>query len=182
MPSAVFLSSSMSSANYGQPLTLTATLSRADATGRATFYDGSTVLGSSPLRNGQALLSTALLASGVRSLKAYYSGDANYAASTSSVLSQLVKPVASTSLQSAGTSPTGKNPFAAAAGDFNADGKLDLAVANSGDNTVSVLLGNGDGTFQPAVSYNAGTYPYSVAVGDFNGDGISDLAITSACY
>jgi Bacterial Ig-like domain (group 3)/FG-GAP-like repeat/Abnormal spindle-like microcephaly-assoc'd, ASPM-SPD-2-Hydin len=59
--------------------------------------------------------------------------------------------------------------------DFNADGVLDLAVANQSSNSVSVLLGNGDGTFQAASIYVTGTVPVSVAVGDFNGDGALDL-------
>jgi hypothetical protein len=60
-------------------------------------------------------------------------------------------------------------------GDFNRDGKLDLAVAKGGSNGVSILLGNGDGTFQSAVNYNAGINTSSVAVGDFNKDGKLDL-------
>ena len=64
-----------------------------------------------------------------------------------------------------------------AVGDFNGDGKLDLAVVNAG---VGVLLGNGDGTFLPAVQYTAGTQPLSIAAGDFNGDGRLDLAISDA--
>jgi hypothetical protein len=72
----------------------------------------------------------------------------------------------------------GSNPVSVAVGDFNGDGILDLAVA--GGNTVSVLLGKGDGTFQPAVSYAAGNSPVSVAVGDFNGDGKLDLAVADA--
>jgi hypothetical protein len=60
------------------------------------------------------------------------------------------------------------------AGDFNGDAVLDLATANFGDN-VSVLLGNPDGTFQPAQSSAAGGGPRSVAVGDFDKDGKLDL-------
>ncbi len=70
----------------------------------------------------------------------------------------------------------GVSPISVAVGDFNGDGKLDLAVGNANGGTVSVLLGNGEGTFQPAVNY-AATSPESVAVGDFNGDGKLDLAV-----
>jgi VCBS repeat protein/FG-GAP repeat protein len=73
----------------------------------------------------------------------------------------------------------GSNPHSVAVGDFNGDGKLDLALANSGSNNVSVLLGNGEGTFQAAVNYSAGTTPSYVAVGDFNGDGKLDLAVAN---
>jgi len=66
-----------------------------------------------------------------------------------------------------------------AVGDFNGDGKLDLAVANSGSNNVSILLGKGDGTFQAAVNYATGTEPFSVAVADFNGDGKLDLVVAN---
>ena len=48
--------------------------------------------------------------------------------------------------------------------DLNGDGKLDIAVANSGSNSVSILLGNGDGTFQPPLSFATGNFPHSVAV------------------
>jgi len=65
-------------------------------------------------------------------------------------------------------------------GDFNGDGKLDLVTANGGSNSVGVLLGNGDGTFQTAVSYPAGSGPVSVTSGDFNGDGKLDLVTANA--
>jgi hypothetical protein len=71
----------------------------------------------------------------------------------------------------------GSNPQAVAVGDFNNDGKFDLAVANAGSNNVSVLLGNGNGTFQPAKTFAVGADPVSVAVGDFNGDGKLDIVI-----
>src|SRR5207302_1161458 len=80
-------------------------------------------------------------------------------------------------------------PSSVAVGDFNGDGKLDLAVTTEAGSpapplpadTVSVLLGNGDGTFQAAPNSPVGTVgPSSVAVGDFNGDGVPDVAVASA--
>ena len=74
----------------------------------------------------------------------------------------------------------GSDPEAVATGDFNNDGRLDLAVSNALSNTVSVLVGNADSTFQSAVSSATGTTPLSVAVGDFNADGKLDLVTANA--
>jgi len=63
--------------------------------------------------------------------------------------------------------------------DLNGDGKPDLAVPNSLSNTVSVLLGNGDGTFGPKSDYGTGNDPSSVAIGDLNADGKADLAVAN---
>ena len=73
----------------------------------------------------------------------------------------------------------GSGPFAVASGDFNGDGIIDLVSANQGDNTVSILLGNSDGSFNPQVTYATGPAPTAVVVGDFNGDGNLDLAVTN---
>src|SRR2546422_2829543 len=70
-------------------------------------------------------------------------------------------------------------PSFVAVGDFNGDRVQDLAVTNYGSNTISVLLGNGDGTFRAAPTVAAGASPFSAAVGDFNGDGKPDLAVAT---
>lgn len=69
----------------------------------------------------------------------------------------------------------GQGPVSVAVADVNEDGIPDLIVANKFSNDLSVLLGNGDGTFQVAGNVSAGIQPTSVAVGDFNGDGVLDL-------
>ncbi|HBI41831.1 MAG TPA: hypothetical protein DDY78_03115 [Planctomycetales bacterium] len=76
--------------------------------------------------------------------------------------------------------PVGASPQAVVTGDFNGDGRLDLAVANLSSNTVSILLGNADGTFQAAQNFATGAGPQSLAVGDFNGDGKLDLVTVNA--
>jgi hypothetical protein len=83
--------------------------------------------------------------------------------------------------QAARDFPAGPSAVSVTVGDFTGDGNLDLAVANSiaNNGTISVLLGNGNGTFQPPVSYPIGAYPYAVVVQDFNGDGTLDLAVSS---
>src|SRR5437016_1582424 len=73
----------------------------------------------------------------------------------------------------------GTAPVAVAVGDFNGDGKQDLVVVNHGSGNVSILLGNGDGTFQHALDFSAGSTPAFVAVGDFNGDHKADLAVAN---
>jgi hypothetical protein len=93
------------------------------------------------------------------------------------------------SFQSAKTYGTGgANAQAIAVADVNGDGKPDLLVANycSGScpypGVVAVLLGNGDGTFQSAVTYNSGGYEAdSLAVADVNGDGKLDLVVANVC-
>jgi hypothetical protein len=78
----------------------------------------------------------------------------------------------------------GNSPDGIVLADFNGDGKLDVAVADYGDPAtadnggVSLLLGNGDGTFQPATLISAGNNPISIAVGDFNNDGHQDLVVS----
>src|SRR5208283_6022359 len=76
----------------------------------------------------------------------------------------------------------GMNPDGVAIADFNGDGIPDLAIADAGDNTAEVLLGNGDGTFQPplvfSVSPNVG--PNGIVAADLNGDSVADLAVSDS--
>src|SRR5262249_9085366 len=74
----------------------------------------------------------------------------------------------------------GPFPIDVIAVDFNGDGKQDLAVVDfASSSNLQVLKGNGDGTFQAAVSYTVGLYPKAVVAGDFDGDGDLDLAIAN---
>ncbi|HET9503538.1 MAG TPA: FG-GAP-like repeat-containing protein [Hymenobacter sp.] len=71
---------------------------------------------------------------------------------------------------------TGSSPRGIAVADVNGDGKPDLLTTNSGSNDVSVLLGNGNGTFQAATTYGTGGgSPFGIAVADVNGDGQPDV-------
>ena len=74
-----------------------------------------------------------------------------------------------------GTAPC--EPEGMVAGDFNDDGYLDLAVANMGDSSVTIMLGSASGTFTVLTPTTTGSQPYAIATADFNGDGILDLAV-----
>ena len=84
------------------------------------------------------------------------------------------------SFGTAKTAAAGTSPIATVTGDFNGDGKLDLATASLSTNTVSVLQGNGDGTFGTASTIKVGSKPNSLIAADFNGDGKVDLATANA--
>lgn len=75
--------------------------------------------------------------------------------------------------------PAGLGVQAMVAGDFDGDGKPDIVTANSQDNTVSLLLGNGDGTFHQPLRYPAGINPQPVVAADFNRDGKQDIAVAN---
>jgi hypothetical protein len=77
---------------------------------------------------------------------------------------------------------TGTTPVAIATGKFNSlntNDHTDLAVVNQGDNTVSIFLANGDGTFTFKTVLATGNQPTSIATSDFNADGFADLAVTN---
>src|ERR1017187_6145544 len=126
----------------GAPVTLSATATPSNATGKVTFYDGVTVLGTKTLSGGSASFLTGLLPSGPRKLRAYYAGDSGNAAATSNVVTQTVKAQASSNFAT-GTSVLPP----AVVGDFNGDGIADLATGNM-NGPVTLNLGEGDGTFR----------------------------------
>jgi len=90
----------------------------------------------------------------------------------------VVNPAGSVTLKR-GDFSVGNNPRWVTAEDFNNDKKLDLAVANFIDNSVTVYTGNGDGTFTLVSTLPTGSGPISIVAADFNGDGTLDLAVAN---
>jgi phospholipase C len=90
----------------------------------------------------------------------------------------VINPVSSVSFTKSDI-PVGNNPKRVSVADFNGDNKLDLAIANLNDNTVTVYTGNGDGTFRLSATLvlPAGASPDSLATADFNDDGKLDLIV-----
>jgi hypothetical protein len=172
-----------------------------------TFRDGATALGTASLISGTASFTISSLAVGTHSLTAAYSGDINYIGSTSGAVTQTVGPALSTiALASApnpsvlgqpvmltatllgGFTPSTGSPFSVgtapesvALADFDGDGKLDIAVADFQDNTVTVLLGTGGARFVPAAGspFAVGREPWGLAAADLNGDGKPDLVVAN---
>jgi uncharacterized protein (TIGR03437 family) len=82
--------------------------------------------------------------------------------------------------QSPRTFTSGPNPTFLVAGDFNLDGRLDLAVANTGSNSISIFLGLGNGTFLSPQDFTVGSSPTWIGVVDLNADGKPDLLVANS--
>jgi exo-beta-1,3-glucanase (GH17 family) len=179
IPTTVVLTSSANTSTFGQLVTLKATVTPSPPEGKVTFYEGTTLLGTRPVSNGVATLVTRSLIQGSWPSTARFIGVGAYLTSISSNLQLKISARPEGSLKAATSSGPVANPNYVAVGDFNGDNKADLAFANYYPvRSLSILLGNGDGTFQPALNTpwgdNIGVW--SVALGDFNGDGKTDIA------
>src|SRR5205814_7011230 len=157
------------SGTYSQPQSIAVN----DTTGGATIYyttDGSTPTKSSAMYTGPITVTP------TTTLKAL--------AAKTPMADSIVATAIYALPASARDYAVGVGPASVAVGDLNGDGKVDLVVANSQEGTVSVLLGNGDGTFQPARSFEAGGGggPVWVIVVDINGDGKQDVVLADANY
>ncbi len=78
------------------------------------------------------------------------------------------------------TFAAGSNPSFLVTGDFNLDGKPDLAVANTASNTISIFLGLGNGFFVPPIDFVTGSAPEWISVVDLNADGRPDLLVANS--
>jgi len=100
---------------------------------------------------------------------------ANYIANTVSVM--LNSPNGTFSNATGSPIAVGTRPVAVAVADFNGDHRLDIAVTNNSNNTVSILLNNPNGTFTNGGTPATGAGPRGIAAGDLDGDGDTDLVV-----
>jgi hypothetical protein len=100
------------------------------------------------------------------------------ACAVSSLLLVFCAP-ATAQFETRATVPVGREPNSIAVGDFDHDGRLDIAIAQANTSQIAVLLGNGDGTFKPPVNYGVGPAPLFIVTADLDHDGNLDLVIVS---
>jgi hypothetical protein len=169
-PSSVRVTVSPSVARYGSPVTLTAFVTPANATGRVAFYRGVTPIGTARLNGGTAMLNTSIFATGAQQVRAIYSGDTSFTKSSSDTVALSVRTEPRQGFQT-GYRTTVNSPRNAI--DFNRDGNLDLLGF---DRQLSIELGRGDGTFAAPISLPIADISVATPA-DFNGDGFVDLAL-----
>ncbi len=195
IPTAASIESTGSLGTFRLTTTVTGSGGQTPPTGTVSFLDvtnGNAVLGTAALEKNAAALNwknakDPAIGPGIYALAA---GDFNgdgiadlaVASPDDDTITILLGKGDGTFAQPAGSPvAVGSAPVALVAGDFNSDGRLDLAVVNSGDGTVSILLGNGDGTYAEATPspVTVGAQPRSIAIEDLNRDGIADLAVAN---
>ena len=172
------LMSSLNPSMPGQSVTVTATVAPATATGTVTFMDGANMLGTGPLSGGTTTFSTSALTTGMHSLTAVYSGDANDASSTSAALTQTVLPTATSTTLMSSLNPSvfAQNvTFTATVSPAAATGTVTF---KDGANTLGAGgLAGGMATFSTAALSVAAHSITAVYGGDTN-----DTASTSAAF
>jgi hypothetical protein len=180
--SSVTLSSSSTSSVLGAPVTLTATIGPAGATGKVTFYDGVRVLGIQNVSAGSTVLVSRLYSTGTSLLSAHYSGDANYAPSDSAPIPHAVTAAPAFNFNPVKSATEIEHLSNVAVDDFNGDGLpdlVDMALGTRDYFDLAVYLNAGDGTLRPAAISVGPTATGFIATGDFNGDGRADIAIAA---
>lgn len=178
LPTSTSLTASPNPSLLSQSVTLTATVTPSSATGRVTFTEASVPIGSAPVSAGKATLTVPLTRAGANKLQANYSGDSLSAASTSAPLAHTTNAVLAVGFGAPVTYTASTGPGQEVVGDFNGDGRPDIAVSNS-DGNLSILLGTGTGTFLPPIN-TPGVAGNDMVAADFNLDGKLDLAITTS--
>ncbi len=170
---------------FGQNLSLSATVTPSGATGYVVFADGATLFGTAPVSSGTAHLNTLLMTPGTRLLGAVFVPDQPYTYSYSPFVMHTVNAIPSASLTPFASSPLvlggSRVGYLVATGDFNSDGKMDIAVVDSQSHTVTIYLGNGIGGFTASSGgpFQTGSSPVALLVADLNRDGKPDLAIAN---
>ena len=171
--------SSLSPASFGQAVTFTAQVSPAGATGTITFMDGAATLGTATLVNGQATLTTAALSPVQHSITAVYSGDATYAGSTSSQLSQVVVKAKTTVTLASSANPSVVGQavtFTAQVSPGTATGTITFKDGNKVLGTVALV--NGQATFTTAALGGGRHSITAVYSGDATNAGSTSAVLT----
>ena len=170
------LTSSLNPSVFGQNVVLTASVSSSTATGTVMFMDGSTLLATKSLSAGVATFSTTALTPGTHSLTAVYSGDSNYASSTSTALSQVVNQVSTTTGLTASPNPStfGQSvAFTATVTPSTAGGTVTFRDGNTSLGSISLTSGS---AVLNTSALAVGTHSVTAV---YNGD-TNDLTSTSS--
>ncbi|MCC6389011.1 MAG: VCBS repeat-containing protein [Bryobacterales bacterium] len=179
-PTSVTIDATPNPARYGAPVTLTASVDPVSATGLVTFYQDVSFIGTAPVSGGTASLTTVQLAPGARRVKAFYGGDTAFHPSVSGPIRMTVNAAPAQGFDRIMTPlDASLQSSLLAAGDFNADGKLDVAGADNYARVVRIFLGKGDGAFIKGGVYTFGSSTGFMVSADLNGDGTTDLAVAA---